>query len=443
MKDVVRPLPASLEAERMVLGSLLLDPPRMADVRDILTAADWSIQPNRLIWNTACELYDRGDGCDRVSVILTLRQRDKLLEAGGIDYITSLDDGMPKFRNLDGWVQIIRDKADRRRFMTACHELEMRAAMEFDSMEELQQAANRMLTELADPQQQRGFVTVGDIIRNKGGVDGLYARREKGISLPWLWLDQKLSGLRPQQLIILGARTAVGKTSAALQIAARAARAGLKVVLFSLEMSRESIVKRIISQQSGIEHDRIRHSNLTPQERHLVQQIAFEFADEESEKPLFIDDTVVCTLLGIKSALQRFTLKRGTPDLVIVDHLHLLREARRESRQQEVADNARQLKLLAMELHCPFLVPAQLNRAGARDNAVPTLADLRESGEIEQHADVVLFIHAETFDQDAPTRPGQFIIAKQREGVAGVTQKMVFLRGTQRFEEADGDEFRN
>jgi replicative DNA helicase len=428
-------LPQALDAERFVLGSMLVEPDLMPELRDALTADDWTIEAHRRVWAQSCDLFDSGIQVDRITLAEKLRDSGKLESVGGLAFLVDLSAGLPRLPNVSSYVRLVKDKAFLRRAMLAAHELGKRCALGMDTPDEIAQFAHGLLTTLTVPDGRDEFQTPAEIVDSIGFDALMRPRRRAGaVTLPWGWLDRNLGGLAPEQLVIIGGRTSQGKTSAALQIAVSAAGAGLRVPIFSLEMSSESLVQRMAIQRSGLDAERIRDGSLGFGEReHLSEAIGWVH-----DLPLHILGTAARNVIQISGALRRFITRFGSPGLVVVDHLHALASSdRSENRTQQVSADARALKLLAKECRCPLVVPAQLNTSTSRDNEVPTLADLRSSGEIAECADVVLFVWLDLKDEN-PIQRGRFVVAKQREGRRDISRAMLFERSSQVWRECDG-----
>ena len=369
-------LPASLEAERFVLGQAVLSAERMTELRGSLHADDFSIGQHQALWRALCDRFDRGEPTDRSSVAEALHVRGKLESVGGIGYLVSLEEGMPRLSSVDGFVQTVRDKAFLRRVALAAHSLESRAMLQTDTPAELAAYAHGLLATLQPLDTRQEFCTLAEATERFGMDRILHPKRGVDtIPLPWPWLDEKSGGLAPEQLVIVGGRTSQGKTSVATQIALHSAERGFRVVLFSLEMPIQSVYRKIVSQAADVDTWRIRDQRITADERRIVQQAYGRIMD----LPIHVMDTTAANVSQIAGALRRLHSQKGQLGLVIVDHLHTLGPSGNvESRTQQIAQDARTLKLLAREFKCPFLVPAQLNNVGARENAKPTLADLRQ-----------------------------------------------------------------
>jgi replicative DNA helicase len=359
-----------------------------------------------------------------------------LLESvDGLSYIVSLDDGLPHITNLGSYVQIIKDKALLRRIAVSAQSMMNRALMAEETPEQILNSLGQTIIDLSPADEKRGFVSAVELVDREGINELLEPRRENGIQLPWSSLNGVLCGFQEEQLILLAAHTSVGKTAAATQVVVGAARQGIGVAVFSLEMSTKSLFRRMAYQISRVDAERHRHNKLTGEDRERLRAAAAELY----EMPIYWNDTASCTVPAIHAELRKLRM-RAKVGLVVVDFLQIVRGTGRvESRNNEVGANSRGLKLAAKEFGIPFLVLSQLSRKSDAENRPPKLSDLRDSGEIEENSDVVWFIHRPTSDPMNPVKLSEFIVAKQREGPRDVSLPMVFMSQCQRFEVATGE----
>ena len=434
-------LPANLDAEQLVLGAILLDDSAFISVAAGLDAEDFSLEKHRRIFSAMYELSQTGERIDRITVANELMKRGHLESVDGITYLVSLDNNLPQIYNLESYVKIIKDKSTLRRIILNAHKIIEQAMRDQDDPNLLVAEAEESFLKLTDSATQQGLKRPGQIIDEfEGGITAFLdpSKRISGLSTGYYKLDEMTSGLHPGELVIIAARPAMGKTALALNIAHRVAtrEANPKTVaVFSLEMSNEQLLTRMICAGAHVDQQKFRQGYLNQDERRMLQMAAVQLA----EAPLFIDDSAGTNLMDIHSKLRRIRAEHGL-DLVVVDYLQLMSSrGRYENRVQEVSAISRGLKLLAKELKVPFVVLSQLNRSPetrpAGDNR-PQLSDLRESGAIEQDADVVLFIfRPEYYKKDREDLRGlaEIIIGKQRNGPTG-TVKLAFLRHLTKFE---------
>jgi replicative DNA helicase len=421
-----RPLPANLEAERFVLGVILTDDEAMHGCRGVLTDEDFSLDAHKRIWGVMCQLYDAGTAVDRVTVAEHLRDTGDLDGVGGLSYLISLDDGKPALSNLDTWVRLLGDKATLRRVIAETDRVQ-KLAFTSAPVQDVLNAASASLLHLTPNNRTGKPVSTTELISRTGLERLLAPRRDTGLPLPWSQLQALTSGLHPGQLFVVAARPGDGKTSAAIQIAqAVADRTG--VLIFSREMTAEQLFLLMVVQRAKV--DRVRHSMglLGPEERARMMEAATWL----NSKRIYLD-TTSATVPAMHATMRRMFLEHEI-GLVVVDYLQLVSSiGKSESRRVEVGASSRALKLAALEFNKPILVLSQLTRENVKDNREPRLYDLRESGDIEQDADAVLFLHPKV-GVSGPERNVDAILAKQREGPTGSIP--LYFRGQyQRFDE--------
>jgi replicative DNA helicase len=432
-------LPAHEDSERFILGSVLLDDSRFIDIAGILTNDDFVLEKHRRIFARMSELHARGEKIDRVTVANELMRYNELESVDGLSYLVSLDDGLPHIANLDSYVKIVRDKALLRRIAVAAQQLMNRALMAEDDPQQIIAGAEETLLRLGESQSDKGLMTPLQVIQNyEGGLNAFLdpSKRIKGISTGFTKLDEMTGGLHAGELIIVAARPSMGKTALALNICWHvAARLMQSVAIFSLEMSQESLLTRMLCAAARVDSQRFRAGYLNEQERQKLRAAANQMV----EAPLYIDDTAGINLLDMHAKLRRLQQGGQKLGLVVVDYLQLMSvRGRTENRNQEVSQLSRGMKLLSKELGVPFLVLSQLSRATETrvGDHRPQLSDLRESGSIEQDADLVGFIfREEVYKRDREDLRGvaELILAKQRNGPIGKID-LVFLHAMTKFE---------
>ncbi|MBL8239792.1 MAG: replicative DNA helicase [Bryobacterales bacterium] len=433
-------LPANIEAERYILGAILLDSSTFLNVGSAIQAADFSLQSHQLIFTRMLQLFERGEKIDRVTIANELMRFNELENVGGISYLVSLDDGLPQLYNLESYIKIVKDKAVLRHIIFTSQGLIDRCVNGSDDPHEILASAEEQLMSLGEAQVKDSLLTPREVIEQfEGGLNAFLdpTKRVRGTSTGFLKLDEMTGGFRPGELIILAARPAMGKTALALNLGQYVAlnpAAPKAVAVFSLEMSNESLLTRMICAQARVSQTKFREGYLNADERRLLQKATIDLA----RAPIFIDDSSNITLMDIHAKLRR--LQRDNElGLVIVDYLQLMSTpGRSENRTQEVSQLSRGLKLLSKELKCPFFVLSQLSRAPETrpGDHRPQLSDLRESGSIEQDADMVMFVFREEyykrFDANLHGK-AELILAKQRNGPTG-TVKLAFLHEFTKFE---------
>ena len=429
-------LPANLDAEKFILGSLLLDDQRFIEVAGQINTDDFVLEKHRRIFMRMSELHERGEKIDRITLANELMRRQELESVDGLTYLVSLDDGLPRIANLDSYMRIVREKAILRKIAIASQHLMNRALMAEEDPRDILASAETAFMQLGEDRTSDGLRTPRDVIEKyQGGINAFLdpSKRIKGISTGFTKFDEMTGGLHGGELIILAARPSMGKTALALNMAWHvAAKAFQPVAIFSLEMSQESLLTRMLCAAARVDSHRFRTGYLNEQERQKLRQAANQMV----ESPLFIDDTAGGNLMDMHAKLRRMNPK---PALVIVDYLQLMStRGRSENRNQEVSQLSRGLKLMSKELDCPFLVLSQLSRATETrvGDHRPQLSDLRESGSIEQDADLVGFIfREEVYKRAREDLKGiaELILAKQRNGPIGKID-LVFLHSQTRFE---------
>jgi replicative DNA helicase len=432
-------LPANIDAERFILGSVLLDDARFIDIAGIVVNDDFALEKHRRIFARMSELHARGEKIDRVTVANELLKYNELESVDGLSYLVSLDDGLPHISNLESYVKIVRDKALLRRIAVASQQLMNRALMAEDDPQQIIAGAEETLLRLGESQSDKGLMTPLQVIQNyEGGLNAFLdpSKRIKGISTGFTKLDEMTGGLHAGELIIIAARPSMGKTALALNICWHvAARLMQSVAIFSLEMSQESLLTRMLCAAARVDSQRFRAGYLNEQERQKLRAAANQMV----EAPLYIDDTAGINLLDMHAKLRRLQQGGQKLGLVVVDYLQLMSvRGRTENRNQEVSQLSRGMKLLSKELGVPFLVLSQLSRATETrvGDHRPQLSDLRESGSIEQDADLVGFIfREEVYKRDREDLRGvaELILAKQRNGPIGKID-LVFLHAMTKFE---------
>jgi replicative DNA helicase len=439
-----RGLPASAEAERAILGAILLDNSAYPQAAEYLQADDFSLDSHRRIYLRMMELAETGRAIDFVTLTEQLGQHKEIESVGGVAYVTSLTDGLPRVKNIEQYVKIVRDKALLRGLIYAATSAIEKAYAQDAPAEEIVDSAESDIFKVAEKRISQGFMGIPEIVKASfGSLDKLYEQGQRitGLETHFEDFDGMTSGLQKSDLVIVAARPSMGKTAFAINIAENAAVRDKKVVgVFSLEMSRESLLLRMLCSQSMVDSHKLRTGFLGRDDYNKLAQGLAALA----EAPIFIDDTPSISLHEMRAKCRRLQQAQGRLDLIVVDYLQLVAGAplgstrRYENRTQEVSAISRGLKAMAKEMRCPVVALSQLSRApeARTGNNRPQLADLRESGAIEQDADVVAFIfREEVYKPDDPDLEGkaELIIAKQRNGPTGVV-KLAFIKRSTRFE---------
>lgn len=433
-------LPSNVDAERLVLGSILLDDSCFIDVAAQLKPDDFCLDKHRRIYRRMNDLHERGERIDRIMLANELMRYNELESVDGLSYLVSLDDGLPRLPNLSGYIKTIRDKATLRRIVGAANALMTRALMAEEDPQQILAGAEETLLRLGEAQLGTGLLSPQEVIQNyQGGINAFLdpSKRIKGISTGFSKLDEMTGGLHAGELIIIAARPSMGKTALALNIAHHVAcKLGLPAAIFSLEMSNDSLLTRMLCASAHVDSHKFRSGYLNESDRQKLRTAANQLV----AAPLYIDDTAGVNLMDMHGKLRRLQQQcQQKMGLVIVDYLQLMSgRGRFENRNQEVSAISRGMKLLAKELNCPLVVLSQLSRAPEtrQGDHRPQLSDLRESGSIEQDADLVGFIfREEVYKRDREDLRGvaELIVAKQRNGPVGKVD-LVYLHALTRFE---------
>jgi replicative DNA helicase len=418
-------VPHNVEAEEAVLGSLLIDPEALYRVSPFLRPDDFYLQKNGWIYEAILALHERREPIDFVTLCDELERQEKLEEIGGAAYVTHLINAVPSAIHVEAYGHIVEHSAIRRRLISAASRIAQLAYQEDEDINQAVDRAEQTLFSVSQRRITRDLTPVQEVIRRYyDRIEYLYDHRDEPLGVPtgFVDLDRLLGGLQRSDLILIAARPSVGKTSLGISVARHAANLGQHVAIFSLEMSSEQVVQRMVSAETGIDAQRLRLGDLREEEWPLFVQATGRLSD----LPLFIDDTPSISVLQMRTKARRVHAEHGI-DLMLVDYLQLMTtdDRRNESRVQEVSYISRSLKGLARELDIPLVAISQLSRAvEQRSNKRPILADLRASGSLEQDADVVMFIYRdelynpETEEQNI----ADIIIAKHRNGPTGTVQ---------------------
>lgn len=416
-------VPANPEAEEAVLGSILIDPDAIIKVAPTLRAEDFYLEKHRWIYQAALDLYERRQPPDFITICDELERRGQLQEVGGPAYITELINAVPTAFHVEHYASIVERTSVLRRLISAAGQIAQLAYEDKGEIDEIVDRAEEIVFGVSEHRLQRFLVPIRQVMNEViTRIDYLASHQGELLGVPtgFRLLDKLLGGFQKSDLIILAARPSVGKTSLALNIAANAAkRYGQRVAFFSLEMSAEQLVQRLLAAETGIDQQRLRLGQIREEEWPLLM----EAAGALSNTMMFIDDTPALSALELRTKARRIHAEHGL-DFIVVDYLQLMRgDARAENRVQEISYISRALKWLARELNVPVLALSQLSRAvESRPDKRPMLSDLRESGSIEQDADVVLFIYREDmYDEDTDRQNiADVIVAKHRNGPTGV-----------------------
>jgi replicative DNA helicase len=419
-EDFGRTPPQDLAAEQSVLGGMLLSKDAIADVIEVLRGPDFYRPAHELVFDAVLDLYGRGEPADAVTVANELTKRGELGRIGGPAYLHTLLSSVPTAANAGYYARIVHERAVLRRLVAAGTKIvQLGYATDGGDVDEIVNVAQAEVYKVTERRSSEDYAPLGDII--EGAIDEIEASNSRGDGLTgvptgFADLDRLTNGLHPGQMIVVAARPAMGKSTVALDIARSAAiHHGMTSVVFSLEMSKNEIVMRLLSAEARIPLQNMRKGTMREEDWTRLARTMGDISDA----PLYIDDSPNMSLMEIRAKCRRLK-QRHDLKLVVIDYLQLMSSGKKvESRQQEVSEFSRALKLLAKELELPVIALSQLNRGPEqRNDKKPQMSDLRESGSIEQDADVVILLHREDVYEKESPRAGEadFIVAKHRNG---------------------------
>ncbi|HXF76927.1 MAG TPA: replicative DNA helicase [Methylomirabilota bacterium] len=438
LEDNLRKVPPqNLEAESSVLGGILLDNEAINLVLELLQPEDFYRESHRKIFRAMIDITDRGEPVDLITLSEFLKGRNELEAVGGAAYLASLADFVPTAANISHYARIVREKAILRSLISTATEIATRGYEEQGSVDEFLDSAEKVIFDISEKKIKASFVAVGDMITDTlKTIDKLYQRKEMitGVPTGYEDLDKLTAGLQPSDLIIVAGRPGMGKTAFALNLATNAALAGTGAAIFSLEMAKEQLVLRMLCSEARVNSSKVRSGYLGERD---FPQLA-KAAARLHEAPIYIDDTPAISVLELRAKARRLVRDRSKKvGLIVVDYLQLMRGMGTASnREQEISEISRSLKALAKELRIPVIALSQLNRrVEDRGDRRPQMSDLRESGAIEQDADVILFIYREeVYNKNSDDKgKAEVIVAKQRNGPTD-TVTLTFIGEYTRFE---------
>lgn len=442
MKDIDTSLhklpPQNIEAEQSVLGGILLDNQALNSVLEILEVGDFYIEAHRKIFAAIVDLSDKNEPSDLITLSNILRDKNHLDQAGGMTYLASLVDNVPSAANITHYSKIVKEKSILRRLISTATDILNKSYHAGADVDNVLDEAEHAIFEISENKIRPAFSPFKEIIKESvRTIERLYERKElvTGVPTGYEKIDDLTSGFQKSDLIIIAGRPSMGKTAFALNIAQYAAlEGGIPVAVFSLEMSKEQLALRMLSSEARVDSQRIRRGFLGETDWPKL----ITAASRLSEAPIYIDDTPAVTVLEMKAKARRLKAEVNL-GLIILDYLQLMRGGGyKESREQEISEISRSLKTLAKELDVPVVALSQLNRkVEDRQNKRPQMADLRDSGAIEQDADVIAFIYRDEVYDKSEENPekgmAEIIVGKQRNGPTG-TVKLAFQEKFTRFE---------
>jgi len=432
-------VPHNREAEEAVIGSVMINPEAYYDVAQFLQADDFYIVRNRWIWEAYTRLHERRAPIDFLTVQEELERSGVLADVGGPAYLTALVNQVPSSLHADTYGHMVEQSALRRRMLTAANEIARLAYNQEQTIDTVIDEAEKAIFSLSERRLRHDLQPIQQVLSDYyDHIDELSQRTEEifGVPTGLIDIDHLLGGLQKSDLLIIAGRPGMGKTGFLLSVAKNAAMRHKKhVAIFSLEMSNEQLVQRLISQETGIDSQRLRSGKLKNDEWPLFTQAI----ESLSQTHIFLDDTPAITPLQLRTKCRRLHMEYGL-DLVLIDYIQLMSgDTHTDNRVQEVSYITRNLKVLARELDAPVLAAAQLSRAvEQRTDKRPMLSDLRESGSLEQDADIVMFIHRpDALEKDSPRQNvAEIIVAKHRNGPTHPGIELIFLSNLAKFENA-------
>ncbi|PIR19936.1 MAG: replicative DNA helicase [Deltaproteobacteria bacterium CG11_big_fil_rev_8_21_14_0_20_47_16] len=429
--------PQNVEAEQSVLGGMLIDNETVNQVIEILRPEDFYRPTHQVIYQAILSQYQKNEPSDLITVTNWLKKEGRLDDIGGPAYLAMLVDQVPATTNIAHYARIVYDKSVLRHVISGAGEIIQKGYDSKGDVEQYLDQAEKIIFEIAQRRINKSFAHVKDIVKDSFKmIEQLYEKKDAvtGVPTGFEEFDNMTSGLQPSDLVIIAGRPSMGKTALALNMAGHAAiHAGFRVAVFSLEMSKEQLVQRLLCSEARVDASRLRVGFLHESDWPKLTKAAGLL----SEAPIYIDDAAAQTVLEMRAKCRRLQREKGL-DMIIVDYLQLVRGSARysESREREISDISRSLKALAKELHVPVVALSQLNRSvESRQDKRPQLSDLRESGALEQDADVIAFVYRdEVYNKETPDKGvAEVIIGKQRNGPIG-TARLAFLNSYTRFE---------
>lgn len=435
--------PQSIEAEQAVLGSVFLNADALIEAMEYIDSADFYRRSHQLLFQTMLDLNNRNEAIDVITMKTELEQKQLLEDVGGISYLSELTTNVPTAANVGHYAKIVEQKSLLRRLIQTATDIVTKGFEQDEDVEFILDEAERQILEVSEKRNRSGFLAISDVLSDSiAQIEQLSQQGDDITGLPTGYhaLDKMTAGLQSEELIILAARPAVGKTAFALNIAQNVGtKTDKSVAIFSLEMSAESLVNRMLCSEGSIEASHLKTGQLTDEEwNSLIVAMG-----SLSRANIFIDDTPGIKISEIRAKCRKLAQEQGDLGLILIDYLQLIEGTGRENRQQEVSEISRQLKKLAKELKVPVIALSQLSRGvEQRQDKRPVLSDIRESGSIEQDADIVAFLYRDDYYQrdgeedDEPVQESnniiEVIIEKNRSGARG-TVELMFIKEYNKF----------
>ena len=435
MEDIGRIPPHSVESEQSILGSILLDKDAIITVTETIQPEDFYKEAHKIIYECMLKLNSKNEPIDLITLTEELKKQDSLENIGGISYITSLSTIVPTTTNVKYYADIVKEKSVLRKLIKVSNDILNSGYDNSVKVEEILEQAEKKIFDISQEKSSEDFKSINSVLMDTYDmIEKLYTNKEEitGITTGFDDLNKKINGLQRTDLILVAARPAMGKTAFSLNLVQNAALKGnASVAVFSLEMSKEQLVQRMLSAQSNVELKKIKTGNLDENDWPRI----IDAMSVLSNANIYIDDTPGIKMSELRSKCRKLKIEKGL-DFVLIDYLQLMEgEGNNESRQQEIAKISRSLKIIAKELNCPVVALSQLSRAPEqRSDHRPMLSDLRESGSIEQDADIVMFLYRDEYYHPDSERKniGEIIISKNRHGETGSVE-LVWLGEIQKF----------
>ena len=424
--DVGKIPPHDVDAEQAILGSMLTDQDAVIDAMEVLKPEDFYREDNKYIYQSIINLYNRGEPIDIITVKAELTSMQKFEAVGGIEYLATLPDKVPLVANADKYIKIVEEKSILRQLIKAANEIQSLGYAQNEEIDNIVDQSEKMIFNIMQGKNQKGYTQIKDVlVETFAELEKLYNQKETitGVPTGFADLDYKTAGLHNSDLILIAARPAMGKSAFVLNIATYAAINTKKpVVIFNLEMSKEQLVNRMLCSEAMVDSNKIRTGKIDEEDWIKLATALGPL----SEAPIYIDDTPGISVAEIRAKCRKLKLEKNI-GLVVIDYLQLIQGSgkRNASREQEISEISRSLKILAKELDVPVIALSQLSRAAeARQDHRPMLSDLRESGAIEQDADIVMFLYRDDYyNPDSEKKNiAEVILAKHRAGSTGTVE---------------------
>ncbi len=418
--------PHDIEAEQAVIGCMLTDQDAVTAAVEKLKPEDFYREDNKIIYSAIMNLYNKAQPIDVITLKAELTSMGKFDAVGGLEYIVELPEKVPTTSNVDRYIKIVEEKSMLRNLIKTANEIIDMGYEQTDEVEDIMDNAEKKIFNVIQRKSQTGYTSISDIlVESFTRLEELYNQKQHvtGVPTGFIKLDDKTAGLHGSELILIAARPAMGKTAFALNIGTYAAtRANVPVAIFSLEMSKDQLANRILCSEALVDSNNVRTGKLSDEE---LSKLA-ETSGELSQAPIYVDDTPGISVMEIRAKCRKMKLEKNI-GLIIIDYLQLIQGSAKNAnnRVQEIAEISRSLKILAKELNVPVIALSQLSRAvESRDDHRPMLSDLRESGSIEQDADIVMFLYRDDYYNEESTKKNiaEVIIAKQRAGSTGTVE---------------------